>query len=241
MKMELKKIYNTDCLEYMKTLPDCSVNCIITSPPYNLGGDFHTFVDGKRVTYGDYVGFKDKLTEEDYQIWQIEVLNECFRILKDDGFMFYNHKNRIVKGSMISPMEWLLKSKFNISQCVVVDLGGTANVDKRRFFPVHENIYVLNKIKGLKLNNVECFTDIWRLSKVARKKSGHPATFTEELPRRCIVASTQENDIVFDPFCGTGTTTKVAKELGRKYIGCEIGLEYFERATNRTNDLIDVG
>ena len=92
--MELNKIYNMDCLEYMKTLPNNSIHCIVTSPPYNLGGDFHTFVDGKRVTYGDYVGFKDKLTEEDYQQWQIEVLNECYRILKEDGFMFYNHKNR---------------------------------------------------------------------------------------------------------------------------------------------------
>ena len=57
--MELNKIYNMDCLEYMKTLPDNSIHCIVTSPPYNLGGDFHTFVDGKRVTYGDYVGFSN--------------------------------------------------------------------------------------------------------------------------------------------------------------------------------------
>lgn len=239
--MELNKIYNMDCLEYMKTLPDNSIHCIVTSPPYNLGGDFHTFVDGKRVTYGDYVGFKDKLTEEDYQQWQIEVLNECYRILKEDGFMFYNHKNRIVKGRMISPIEWLTKCNFTISQCVVMDLGGTANVDKRRFFPVHENIYVLTKTVGQKLNNHECFTDVWRLGKVARKKSGHPATFTEELPRRCIVASTNENDIVLDPFCGTGTTTKVAKELGRKFIGCEISKEYFNKAVERTENLVMVG
>lgn len=71
----------------MKQIEDKSINCIITSPPYNLGGDFHTFVDGKRVTYGDYKGFKDKIPETEYKHSQIEVLNECYRILNNDGLM----------------------------------------------------------------------------------------------------------------------------------------------------------
>lgn len=66
--LELDKIYNVDCLTGLKLLENNSVNCIVTSPPYNLGGDFHTFVNGKRITYGDYKGFKDKYPEEDNKL-----------------------------------------------------------------------------------------------------------------------------------------------------------------------------
>ena len=231
--MELDVIYNEDCLEGMKKyLSDQSVNCIVTSPPYNLGGDFHTMSNGKRVTYGDYKGFKDKMNEEYYQQWQVEVLNECYRVLKDDGFMFYNHKNRIVKGSIISPWEWIPKSKFNISQVIIMNLGGTPNTDKRRFFPVHELIFVLNKKPMLKLRNEEKLTDVWKVSKVSRRKSGHPAVFHEEVPRRCIEASTDEGDIVFDPFGGRGTTLWTAKKMKRRCIGFEISEEYHKLIEN---------
>ena len=147
------KLYNKDCFEVMKEMPDNHINCVITSPPYNLGGDFHTFVDGNRVTYGDYKGFKDKLPEKEYRQSQLDLLNECHRIARDDGFMFYNHKNRIIKGTTSSPLEWILHSKWNLVQIIVLDFGATANVDKRRFFPVHELLFVLNKDIKQKLHN----------------------------------------------------------------------------------------
>jgi modification methylase len=227
-----------DCLEGLGRIEDSKINCIVTSPPYNLGGDFHTFVNGKRVTYGDYSGFKDKLTESDYQEWQINVLNECHRVLKDDGVMFYNHKNRIVKGTVISPLEWIHRTKFNVNQIIIMNLKSTANVDKRRFFPVYELIYVLTKEKGLKLNNYECLTDVWEVKKVPRKVSGHPATFHDEVPRRCIAASTVEGDIVLDPFSGSGTTCKVAKLLNRQYIGFEISEEYHSLSEKNIHKLV---
>jgi DNA modification methylase len=194
-------------------------------------------VNGKRVTYGDYNSpYKDKLNEEDYQNWQIEVLNSCYNVLKDDGFMFYNHKNRIVNGSVISPFEWLTKTKFNINQVIVINLKSTANVDKRRFFPVHELLFVLTKQKGLKLNNEECLTDVWEMKKVSRKVSRHPATFHEDLPMRCIRASTKENDIVFDPFMGSGTTAIAALKLNRQFIGAEISKEYCDISEQKVTE-----
>ncbi len=229
----INNIYQGDCLELMKEIDDNYINCIVTSPPYNLGGDFHTFSNGKRVTYGDYSGFKDKMNEETYQNWQLDVLDECYRVLKDDGIMFYNHKNRIVKGTVISPHEWISKSKFNINQIIIMNLKSTANVDKRRFFPVYELIYVLTKEKGLKLNNYECFTDVWEVKKVPRKVSGHPATFHEEIPLRCIRASTEEGDIVLDPFIGSGTTAIASLKTNRNYIGFDVSEEYIRIANER--------
>lgn len=233
MNNYLNKIIQGDCLEVMKGIPDKSINCIVTSPPYNLGGDFHTFVNGKRVSYGDYNTYKDNLTEEDYQRWQVEILEECFRVLKDDGVMFYNHKNRIVKGSVISPFQWLSKTQFNIYQVVVLNLKATANVDKRRFFPVHELLFVLTKNNKTKLNNAECFTDVWEMKKVSRKVSGHPATFHVDLPTKCIMASTKENDLVLDLFMGTGTTAISALNTGRFFIGIEQDENYCSIANKR--------
>ncbi len=223
----------------MKHIKDNSIHCIVTSPPYNLGGDFHTFVDGKRVTYGNYKGYNDKLKEDEYQEWQTVFLDECHRVLKDDGIMFYNHKNRIVKGSVISPFKWVDNTSFNVNQVIVMNLKSTANVDKRRFFPVHELIYVLTKEEGLKLNNHECLTDVWEMKKQSRKKTGHPATFHPDMPRRCLEAATQEGDIVLDPFSGVGTTCSVAKEMNRRYIGFEISEEYYNKSIENLGGLVD--
>ena len=161
------------------------------------------------------------------------MLNECYRILSDDGYMFYNHKNRIIKGSISSPLEWILQTDWNIAQIVILDFGASANVDKRRFFPVHELLFVLNKDPSLKLHNDQCLTDVWKMKKVPRKESGHPATFHIDLPTRCILASTKENDIVFDPYSGTGTTCKAAKDNNRRYLGFEISDLYCEMSKQR--------
>lgn len=217
----------------MSEIEDKLIDCIITSPPYNLGGDFHTFINGKRITYGDYEGFKDKIPEKQYKEEQINLLNECYRILNDEGFMFYVHKNRIITGSISSPLEWIYKTQWNISQIIVLNFGASANVDKRRFFPVHELLFVLNKNPKLKLHNDQCLTDVWQMKKVTRKESGHPATFHIDLPTRCILASTKEGDIVFDPYSGTGTTCKAAKDNNRKWLGFEISEEYHKKSLQR--------
>lgn len=233
-KNDFNKLHKMDCFDGLIKLNDINggmVKCIVTSPPYNLGGDFHTFVGGKRVTYGDYKSpYNDKMNEKEYQEWQREFLNLCFDALTEDGVMFYNHKNRIVKGSIITPFDWIQKSKFNISQVIVMDLGSTANVDKRRFFPVHELIFVLTKNKTTKLKNIQNLTDVWKMKKVSRKISGHPATFHIDLPTRCIESCTDEGDLICDPFAGTGTTLLAAKQLNREYIGFEISEEYLKLA-----------
>jgi DNA modification methylase len=68
--------------------------------------------------------------------------------------------------------------------------------------------------------------------------SGHPATFHDEVPRRCIAASTVEGDIVLDPFSGSGTTCKVAKLLNRQYIGFEISEEYHSLSEKNIHKLV---
>ena len=107
--LELNNIHKIDVIKGLKKLDDGSIDLIITSPPYNLGSDHHTGTK-KTNTYFD------NMDENQYQEWQLEVLNECYRVLKDEGSMFYNHKNRIKNGTQLTPYSWILKSSFNVKQ-----------------------------------------------------------------------------------------------------------------------------
>ena len=206
---------------------------MVTSPPYNLGGDFHICNNGKRTTYGGYNSFKDNLQESDYQNNQIEVLDELYRVTKDEAYCFYVHKERIIKNEIISPIEWIKKTDWKIAQTVVLDMSATPNVDKRRFFPVHEYIYVLCKSKDSKLHNDKCLTSVWKVKKTPRKVSHHPATFDYNIPYECILASTKEGDVVLDCYAGTGTTLLAAKQTDRNYIGIEMDSNYVDISTER--------
>lgn len=237
MVNNLNKIICGDCLDVLNTIESKSVDCVVTSPPYNLGGDFHICNNGKRTTYGAYKSFNDKLPEDEYQTQQIETLKELYRVTKEDSFCFYIHKERIVKNNIISPIEWIRKTDWLISQTVVLDMSATPNVDKRRFFPVHEYIYVLCKHKDAKLHNGNKLTSVWKIKKVSRKVSGHPATFDIKIPYECILASTSKGDVVLDCYIGTGTTAKAAVMTSRNYIGIEIDNEYCDIANKNLGEL----
>ena len=106
--MRLNTIVKTDVMEGMKLLPDKSIDIIITSPPYNKAGLNGIRADSPKknwkanIVYGGDMSIDCK-PEDEYQRWQIDFLNECERVLKDDGSLFYNHKNRIHKGFIVSP------------------------------------------------------------------------------------------------------------------------------------------
>ena len=226
-------LWKGDCLELMRKMPNGSVDCVVTSPPYNLGGDFHICNNGKRTSYGAYKSFGDDMTEESYQSNQIEVLRELYRITKQNSFCFYVHKERIVKNNIISPIEWIRKTDWLIAQTVVLDMAATANVDKRRFFPVHEFVYVLCKSKGSKLHNDEKLTSVWKVKKTPRKISCHPATFDVQIPINCILAATDKGDVVLDCYMGVGTTGIACMNTGRRFIGLELDPGYFDIAKQR--------
>ena len=108
--LEANKIYNMDCLEGLKQIDDESIDLIITSPPYNLGKSHHTGNNHFKA----YTEYDDNMPEDLYQKWQVEILNECYRVLKKDGSLWYNHKNRIRNGEQIEPYRWLYKTPFII-------------------------------------------------------------------------------------------------------------------------------
>ena len=223
-------LYLGDCMDMLPTLG--KVDAVITSPPYNLGG-FHQTNNGKSTKW-EYENFNDSMPEADYQNWQINLCNQLFK--KCDGPLFYSHKNRIVNGRMISPLCWLEKTKWVIHQCVVVNKGSGANVDKRRFFPVHENVYVCFKDAGDSLSNSDCITDVWNVGgeQTNRKDAGHPAVMPNSVAHKC--ASAVQAKTILDPFMGSGTTGVAAIQLGRKFIGIEREPKYFDIACRRIEE-----
>jgi len=229
--LELNRIYNMDCLEGMKLIPDESIDIIITSPPYNLGKKHHT---GNNV-FDAYIDYNDNLLENDYQEWQINVLNECYRILKPDGSLWYNHKNRIKEGKQITPYEWILKTKFIVKQ-EVVWFNRSQNFDKCRFYPMTERVYWLAKSSKTKMFNIINHHDVfdtkdWKPEGTKGKfKRAFPVKMVEDI-LKCFPNS----KIVLDPFMGSGTTAIACININRYYIGFELVKEYYELAKNRIN------
>jgi len=222
----LNKIYQGDCLEVMKEIPDKSIDLIITSPPYNLGKYHHT---GSKRTQA----YEDNLPEITYQIGQTEFLKECYRVLKDDGSMFYNHKNRIKDGRMISPYIWIFLTPFIIKQ-ELVWFNGSQNFDKIRFYPMTERVYWLTKSHKTKLFNAINHHDLFSRSEwpAVGTKEKHTRAFPVEFVKDMLKCF-PDKQIILDPYMGSGTTAVACKELGKSYIGIEISKEYCKIANSR--------
>ena len=170
-----------------------------------------------------------------YQQWQIEVLNECFRVLKEDGSMWYNHKNRIKNGIQISPYEWILKSDFaHLIKQEIVWFNGSQNFDKIRFYPMTERIYWLVKNRQTKMYNIINHHDVFNRSEW--KPEGTKNNFKRAYPEKMvtdIISCFKDSKIVLDPFMGSGTTAVACIKTNRKYIGFEKDATYCNLANKR--------
>ena len=230
------KLYNGDCLEVMKQIPDSSIDLIVTSPPYNKGywsanrnpnNGFHT--KSRRIDYGT---FNDTMKPEDYISWQKKVLNECVRVLKPAGSIFYNHTDILKEHNTIHP---LYVYDYPVKQVIVWNRKNTPKLDKSYFFPVTEYIFWIKKTKSARVKfdrkKAKFNSNVWEMSADVGNK--FPAPFPLDLPKNCLLACTDEGDTALDMFMGSGTTGVACKELGRNFIGIELDKGYYEMAEQR--------
>lgn len=220
-------------LDGLASLDDDSVSCIVTSPPYNKGQIYppesqgHLWRGAPNISYDTYT---DEMSEPEYQSWQCHVVEECLRVLKPDGSLFYNHKPRTQDHITIHPMQWLWR--FNVLQDIVWDRGAIINVNPTRFWSHTERIYWITSGNRPKFNRRYAkFKEVWRIK--FDTNTSHPAPFPLEIPMRCIQATTGRGDTVLDPFAGSGTTLVAAVSVGRHYIGFDISENYAEMARSR--------
>jgi site-specific DNA-methyltransferase (adenine-specific) len=220
--------------ESIPQIEDSSVNVIITSPPYNLGGDVWPMGGGGRSTRDgiEYNAHNDDMHQPDYEQWQIDVLNEMFRVAKSGASFFYNHKVRTVDGKMIHPMQWLM-SKSNpwvLRQEIIWNRKSTHNHNPQLFWPIDERIYWMTKGKPILHSEKIGLPTIWEEFGPV-PNTWHPAPFTEKLPKMLLDAiGVDSQTVVLDPFAGSCTTLKVALDMGCFAIGVDLSRQYLERS-----------
>ena len=245
-----------DCIEGLKGLEDDSVNCIVTSPPYNKKGlqgkattktkkQVQEFVEKtdpeklKRYKYHekgnaiwnkfeiDYDAFGDDMPEEEYQSWMITFLNECYRVIKPDGSIFFNHKPRRNKNRCYLPTDFTHYSDAQLYQLIIWNRSSSPNIRKEILVPCTEHIYWFCKDKPKVFRDSiasEYKSEVWNIT--PERQGKHPAPFPKQLVTNCIQLTTEEGDLVLDPFMGSGTTALVSQHLNRKWMGFEIDEKY---------------
>jgi len=234
--MEIKHdLYLGDCEEILKTLPDNSVDLIIADPPYNLGKDYGNNHDLK--------GF------DEYLEFSLKWLTEAHRTLKPTGTIYVFMGVRFIS-YIYDIMDRKLKMYFNSWICWHYTQGMGRKIG---FSPRHDDILMFNKSKKFKFNldsirvpqkyyrarnNMRGANpgDVWKFSHVHYcnpNRQKHPTQKPEGLMERMILASSDENDFVLDPFSGSGTTLRVCQQLKRNCIGFELNPEYVEMTKER--------
>ena len=218
--MELNRIYNEDCLEGMKRIPDGSVDLIVTDPPYLIN-----YKTGYRKDKAHR--FNDVILNDDNEQLITDYVKECYRILKDDTAMYLfcsSHKVDFFKRE--------LEKEFSIKNMIIwVKNNHTAGDLESAFGRKYEIVFLVNK--GQRKFNGERLTDIWEFPRVSGDGQLHQNQKPIELIKRCIEKHSNVGDVVFDGFMGSGTTAAAALDTNRNYIGFELDEYYFNVAEKR--------
>ena len=239
-------LYRGDCLEVMRQMSADSFDLVFTSPPYNLGvstgGGFAKPGAKGGLWHGGpladgYAEHDDAMTYADYKDWQHAVLSECWRLIKPTGAIFYNHKPRVQAGTLTTPLD--LNPGLPVRQIVVWDRRSGMNFAPTHYVPVHEWIVVLaGPAFRLKSKGASGVGDVWSVPPVTG--SDHPAPFPVALPARAIETTGARS--VLDPFCGSGTTLRAAKDAGVTGVGIELAEAYCRMTVDRlAQDVLDFG
>lgn len=231
-------LYHGDCLDVLPTLP--VVDLMFTSPPYNLGvtsgGGFGHGTNWKGKwkaaaledgLSNGYTSHDDAMPLEEYEEWQRTVLTACWARLSNRGAIFYNHKPRVQYGTLWTPFR--VNPNLPVRQVIVWARAGGINFAPTHYCPTHEWIMVFAKPDfRLKSKGASGVGDVWR---VHQEPSDHPAPFPVGLPAMAI--ETTGPSLVLDPFAGSGTTLRAAKDAGVRAIGIEVSERYCEMAVRR--------
>jgi len=230
----INKIICGDSVEIMKQMPDKCIDLAVTSPPYNLKNSTgNGMKDGRGGKWSSaalingYSHYDDNMPHEKYVEWQRANLTEMFRLLKDDGAIFYNHKWR-VQGGLLQDRQDIVKG-FPVRQIIIWRRKGGINFNPGYFLPTYEVIYIIAKPKFKLAPKANAHGDVWEFTQ--EMSNDHPAPFPVSLIERIVSATHAQ--VVLDPFMGSGTTAIVAMGLNRNYIGIDISPEYCQSAENR--------
>lgn len=253
----LATLYNGDCLKLLQTLPDESVDLVVTSPPYCMGKAYEDPND-------DIETFKEQ---------HVKIFNELYRVVKKGGSICwqvgYHISDKCVVPldciiyNIFTSMSEKLENPFILRNRIIWTFGHGLN-SLNRFSGRHETIMWFTKGEQtvFNLDNVRVPqkypgkrsykgpnkgqlsgnplgknpSDVWDIPNVKSRhveKTDHPCQFPVAIPQRLIKALTTQNSLVLDPFTGSGSTGVAAIIEGRRFVGAEIQKEYYAIAIDR--------
>jgi modification methylase len=229
----------------MKELPDNSIHLMITSPPYNVSKEYD-----------------DDLTLQEYLQLLENSFRETYRVLVNGGRTCINVAN-LGRKPYIPLSDYISKIMIDIGYNMRGEIiwnkaassspstawGSWLSAANPILRDIHEYILIFskgdyNRISTGKSNTItkEQFMawtkSIWTMNAESARRIGHPAPFPEELPARLIQLYSFKDDIILDPFIGSGTTAVAALKSDRKFVGYDISQEYIELANKRISPLL---
>jgi site-specific DNA-methyltransferase (adenine-specific) len=244
-------IFNENCLDILNFIPENSIDMIFSDPPYMLSNDGFSCQNGKRAGVNKGEWDKSNGFDEDF-VFHNEWISACRRILKPEGTIW-------VSGTYHSIYQCgyiLQQNNFHILNDIAwFKPNASPNLSCRFFTASHETLIWARKDKKakhtfnyeemknghfpqdkLKKENTQ-MRSVWSIGppKNEEKEYGkHPTQKPLDLMKRIVLASTNENDIILDPFCGSGTTGVACRQLNNRYfIGIEIDNNFCELAKKR--------
>jgi len=230
-----------DCLKVLRRVPDESVDLVFADPPFNID-----------YKYDEY---QDKLTPEEYMNWTVRWIATCTLKLKKTGSMFVAigdeyaaEMKRAMDMTGLHMRNWIIwhytfgvycQTKFGRNHAHILYY---CRDPKRRTFNARD--VAIPSARQLRYQDKRADPkgrvpgDVWEYARVCgtfkeRNKDGHKCQMPEELLERAIKATTQEKEIVLDPFGGTGTTAAVAAKLNRRFITVELSKAYCDGIRRR--------
>lgn len=244
--MNLNTIEHADCLEYLRALPDESVDVTFADPPFNLKKKYNAYWDNLDVSQ--------------YVSWCHDWVSEMARVTKPTGSIFVHNIPKWLS-YYCQVLNELADFRHWISwEAIGTPLGKTLlpthygilfyakDYSQLKFYDVRyphhrcRKCNTLRKDYGGKKKRLHPFgplvSDVWTdLHRIrhSKRRDRHPCQLPIPLMERIILMSTDEGDTVLDPFMGTGTTAVAAKRLGRNFMGCDIDPKYVRIATDHVD------
>ncbi len=243
-ELPVNTIVKGDCLEVMKEWPDncVDVDLVVTSPPYNTGGKNLGYQPNSIVGQNYYGEYHDNKSPEEYKNWVFAVIDKCLDISR---YVFWNMQLLVSTKDVIIDLQF--KYKSHLKDIFIWRKQAVAQICVQRSPRLangYEFVFMLgkNNTKIFQYSNFPANGYVPNIQEWYKRESfkEHHATFTTEMCLYFIEYFTHPNDLILDPFCGSGTTCVAAKMLGRRYIGIDISEKYCEIARQRL-EAVDTG
>lgn len=230
--LSINRIHKIDAIKALKQLKDKSVDLVVTDPPYNIASkNKMTIQQGKLISTAEAWGSWDTFHPFDYDIFIMQVISECYRVLKPGG-TFYMFTSRENNGYFIRKA---VQRGFTYrNQLAIVKTTQLPSWSKRTWRSAFELCMFLTKDRPKTFNFLsqqEC-VNLYRYH-IRHKRTKHPTEKPLDFIRKLVMVSSDEGDLVLDPFMGSGTTAVACKETARNFLGFELNPDYIAMSRER--------